>query len=198
MEEYIPNSRKFKESQEKPGAEKKVEKIVTGAVKAKKKSELRKFTDIFLAEDISNVKSYIVSDVIIPAVKDAIEDVIHMLLRGEGRSRKNTPGSKVSYRAYYDRERDRDRRDSRPLPRSGYDCDEYILESRSEAEAVLSQMDDIIEKYGTVSAADFYDLIGVRCDYTANKYGWQNIRNASVIPVRGGYVIKLPRAIPLD
>lgn len=199
MEEYVPNSHRSKEEMAKK-EEKKVEKVVTGVVRTKKKSELRKLTDIFIAEDITNVKSYILMDIVVPAIKDAIEDVVHMLLRGEaggGRRRSgSSPASKVSYRSYYERERDR--RDGPPRPRSEYDLDEIVISTRGEAEEVLSRMDDMIAMYKTVSVADFYDLIGMSCDYTANKYGWANIRNAQVVRVRDGWVIKLPRAVPLD
>ena len=59
-------------------------------------------------------------------------------------------------------------------------------------------MDDLIETYGLVSVADFYDLVGVTGDYTDNKYGWTDLRNANVIRVRDGYMIKLPRALLLN
>ena len=42
------------------------------------------------------------------------------------------------------------------------------------------------------------DLVGVTGNYTDNKYGWTNIRNAEVVRVRDGYRIKLPRALPID
>ena len=54
------------------------------------------------------------------------------------------------------------------------------------------------EAYQVVSVADFYDLVGVSGNYTDNKYGWTDIRNASVIRVRDGYMIKLPKALPLN
>ena len=41
-------------------------------------------------------------------------------------------------------------------------------------------------------------LVGVSGNYTDNKYGWTDIRNASVIRVRDGYMIKLPKALPLN
>jgi len=195
MEEYVSNSKKPKESYEKK--EKKVEPVVTNPARQKKKSEFRKLTDIFIAEDISNVKSYILMDIIIPAVKDAIEDVVHMILRGDsGKGRRSTTASKVSYRSYYDR--DKRTVDDFPRVRAGYDFDEYILDNRGEAEEVLSQMDDMISRYGVVSVADFYELIGVNGNYTDNKYGWTNIRNAQVVRVREGYTIKLPRAMPIN
>ena len=73
-----------------------------------------------------------------------------------------------------------------------------ILESRGEAEDVLERMDELIATSQVVSFADFYDLVGVSGNYTDNKYGWTDIRNASVIRVRDGYMIKLPKALPLN
>ena len=67
-----------------------------------------------------------------------------------------------------------------------------------EAEDVLERMDELIATYQVVSVADFYDLVGVSGNYTDNKYGWTDIRNASVIRVRDGYMIKLPKALPLN
>lgn len=199
MDDYPSNSHKSREEAQR----KKVERVVS-SVKPKKKSDIQRLTDVFVSEDVANVKSYILMDVLVPAIKKAISDIVtngvDMVLYGEsGRTKKSSPSSKVSYRSYYERERERDRRDDRPRPRSGYDCDEYIIDSRGEAEDVLSRMDDLIATYGVVSAADFYDLLGVSCDYTANNYGWTNIRNAQVARARdGGYVIKLPRAMPIN
>lgn len=195
MEEYKSNSHKSRE-------EKKVEKIVSGAVKSKKKSELQKIADIFISEDISNVKSYIFMDVMIPAVKKAISDIvtngIDMMLYGDsGRSKKGSAASKISYRSYYDRANDRKERGSSGV-RRGYDYDDVVLDNRGEAEEVLSRMDELIAAYGLVSVADLYDLVGITGDYTDNKYGWTDIRNASVVRVKNGYMIKMPKALPLN
>lgn len=74
---------------------------------------------------------------------------------------------------------------------------DIILETREEAEVVLKRMNEIIEAYGVVSVADLCDLVGVSCNYMDNKYGWTNIRNAEPIGVRGGYMLKLPKALPI-
>ena len=56
-----------------------------------------------------------------------------------------------------------------------------------------------MDKYGFVSVGDFYDLADVpNNNYTVEKYGWKDIRGAQVIRARDGYVIKLPRAIPIN
>ena len=71
------------------------------------------------------------------------------------------------------------------------------METSGEAEEVLSRMDELIDTYGVVSVADLYDLIGKSCEYTDNKYGWTNIRNAEPIRVYNGYMLKLPKALPI-
>lgn len=206
MENYKSNSHRSKEKIKESGSErKKLEKVVQGTAKVKKKSKTSKFAEMFLAEDISNVKSYIVSDVLIPAAKklfvDTVRDAADMLVYGVTNRVKRSGGFKADYISY---NRFSDRRDERrPISdsrtRSGYSYDDIILESRGEAEEVLDRMDELIETYGMVSVMDLYDLVGVSGNYTDNKYGWVNIKNAE--PVRtmgGGYMLKLPKAIPLN
>ena len=192
VEEYRSNSHRSRE-------EKRVEKAVTGPVKTRKKSEARKFADVFIQEDVSSVKSYILMEVLVPAIKKALSDIvkdgIDMILYGEaGRNKRNSPGSKVSYQSYYNRD---DRRDNL-RPRTGYSYDDIILNSRGEAEEVLTRLDELISVYGLASVADFYDLVGVQGNYTDNNYGWTDIRSASVVHVRDGWMVKLPRALPLN
>lgn len=197
---YQPNSHKSKtETKETP--EKQIEKVTTGVVKTKKKSGFQKLADVFISEDASNVGSYIVGDVLIPVIKKAVSDIvtngIDMILYGEsGRGKKNTNASYVSYNSYS--KRDDDRRGDRVRSRSSYSYDDLIFDTRGDAEEVLSRMDDIIEEYKMVSVADLYDLVGHSGNFTDHKYGWMNLRNAKVVRVREGYIIELPKALPLN
>lgn len=197
MEEYKSYSHKSRAEAAKK--EHKVEKIVTGTVKSKKKGGFHKFTDVFISEDAVNVKSYIFMDVIIPTIKKALYDgfttSLEMLLYGETGRKKNSNASRISYRDYY--KDDRNLRE-RSLTRNGYDFNDIVINNRGEAEDVLSSMDELIENYGSVSVADFYDLVGITGNYTDNNYGWTDIRSANVIRVRDGYMIKLPRASLLN
>lgn len=204
MTDYKANSHKVREEQKSKEVVKKDIQPVAKA-KTKKKSEVKKFADVFIAEDITSVKDYIVNDVLIPAAKKAISDIItngvDMILYGEakGRDRRRDGGSRVSYTKYYDRDRDRDRDyDRSRTRRSVYDYDDIILDTRGEAEDVLNRMDDLIDAYGMVSVADLYDLVGISGNYTDNKYGWTNLRNAEVRRTRDGYLLKLPKALPFD
>ena len=201
MEEFKPNSHKYREEQKQLPAERpKVEKVVTGSVKVKK-NEMRKFKDVFIHEDMHNVGSYVLMDVLIPAIKDAIEDIvtngIRMILRGETGSRKSgSSASKVSYSRFYDDRRDG--RNTETRARTSYSYDDITFESRGEAELVLERMSELIDTYGMASVADLFDLAGETCSYTDNKYGWTNIRNAKVYRTRDGYLIEFPKAMPIN
>ena len=103
MGEYASNSHKSKEKRSEQVPEKRVEKIVSGSVKAKKKSGLQKITNVFVPEDVDNVKSYILEDIVVPAVKDIILDAVRAFLGVNGKSGgRSTNASKVSYRKYYE------------------------------------------------------------------------------------------------
>ena len=149
---------------------------------------------------MQSVKTYILMDVLIPAAKKAISDVVtnavDLILYGEtGRSKNSRSESRISYRDYYDKSHS-NRRDKERT--RGYDYDDIIIDNRGEAEKVLAQMDEIIDIYGRATISDLYDLVGMVGNYTDSKYGWLTLRNASVVHVRDGYLLKLPRALPLD
>ena len=195
MENYPSNSHKAREEV----AEKKVEKVVSGKTSTKKKSGIRKLSDTFLSDDVSNVKSYIFSEVLLPAAKKLVSDIVtngtNMLLYGEIKNKKGN-SSKVSYSRYYD-DRSRDYRS--PVVRNNFDYDEIIFETRGDAEAVLDAMYDILNQYKVVSVAELYDLASITThNYTCNNYGWIDLRGSSVVRVRDGYILKLPRALAID
>ena len=200
MEEYRPNSNRFKEEQRTKEREKQ-EKVVTGKVVTKKPSKFRKITNEFISDEAKNVKYFIFGEVLIPTIKNAISDIVRngvdMILFGESRpGNKRSAANRVSYRDYYDR--DYKTRNDRPSLNSGYFFDDIILDSRGEAQDVLDRLDEIMDSYKLVSVADLYDLVGITPPPTANGYGWTNIRNADIVRVRNGYLIKMPKAAPID
>lgn len=203
-QEYKSNSYKSKEeTQNKPAeTEKRVEKpVVQGKVQTKK-NNIHRFTDVFISEDISNVKSYILMDVLVPAIKKAVSDIvtngIDMILYGEsGRNKNRSSSSKISYVDYSNR-RSYDEPRNVSASRSGLNFDDLKFERRRDAEAVLDQMAEVIEHFGFVTVSDMYDMADVTAPFTGNKYGWTNVRNAEVVSTRDGYLIKLPKATLIE
>lgn len=195
--DYKSNSNKSKHEQKQ--SEKRVEKIISGSAKAKKKSEVKKLTDVFISEDIHNVKTYIWLDIIVPIVKKAISETVDVILYGEtGHSKKKSPASRVSYRSYYEDRDDNRRRDYGSIRRSNYDYNDIVLENRGDAEEVLIKLDELIDVYGSASIADLYDMVGMSGSYTDNRYGWDKPGVGSVVRVRDGWLLKLPKVIILN
>ena len=201
MEEYRSNSHKLRDSTAEPALpERKLDSIVSGQVTTQKKSGFSKIASSIIAEDARNVGAFIVTDVLIPAIKKSLDDIvsngIHMLLYGRAaESRSGSLASKVSYSGFYQKTySDRDRTQDV----SSFDYDSIVFSNRGDAEAVLSAMDDIIDRYGVVSIGDLYELSDISSpSYTVNKYGWTNIRSAEVIRCRDGYMLKMPKATVL-
>lgn len=208
MTEYRPKSSldMMREQKEEPIEDvRKVEQIVTAPVKTKKKSVWSKIKEEFISEDGKTVGDYILLDVLIPAAKktisDSVTNAVDMVLYG-GRApkRNDIPGSRVSYRTYYESNQ---RNSYYSTPRvssvSDYSYDEIIFQNRGDADAVLNELHDIIHRYGLAKVADFKDLAGVNGSFTDNKYGWTDLRYASIKRERnGGYFIDLPRPMPID
>jgi len=204
-----------KENQQQSKIEdRKLEKVVSGTVKRQKQGLGKKIAETFLEDDTKSVSSYIFHDVLIPAAKSMICDIIgwggfaEMFLfggyrRGRSGGRRDNGRSYISYGSYYrstdrDRDRDRDRRDISRASRARHDFDEIVLETRGEAETVLSHLVDLTIDYNQATVADLYDLVGITSNFTDNKYGWTDLGGAGVTRVRGGYLLDLPRTQLLD
>lgn len=182
--------------------DRKIEKVITGKAIVRKKNVFNKLADEFISDDAKNVKSYVLGDVLIPAIKKAISDIvtngIDMILYGETRNHNKPYANKISYRNYWDRDNQSSYRDDR-LRYNNFSYDDIILNSRADAEDVLNNMNDIIRNYGFVRVADLFELVGYEDNnFMNNKYGWMNISNAEVVRVRDGYLIKMPKPSQLD
>lgn len=199
---YPPNSYKSKEtSSDSPVPEKKIEKIIEGEAKFKKPSVVKEaIRDIFVPEDVDDFKSYIIFDVFIPKIKSFLDESFHAFLYGKNSSIKSkTPSEGISYREYYSNKNSTALRISNTSSNDGFEYDNIILENRGSAEDVLMKMRDMIEIYGAVSIGELYELVGrSSTNYTNRNYGWKSLKTADVLKVRDGYLLKLPKVIPLN
>ena len=78
---------------------------------------------------------------------------------------------------------------------------EIIFEHRNDALVALSNLEDIFDRYGVVSVGDLYDEAAIKCDYTCSRFGWKNyddIHNAKIVKVKGGYMIDLPEPVKFE
>lgn len=208
--DFEPNSQKYRmEKVVKDTEEKKIEKVISGTAKTRKRGLGRRFADIFFSEDVGDVKTYLIYDVLVPAIKENIVDLITsaagMIFFGEASRRPRKPanggnGSKINYGGYFAGGERREKMPNYARSRIAHNFDDVIFETRGEAELVLDGMLEILNsEYKQVTVADFYDLAGMSTTFTDNKFGWTDLRGARVTgsPSRG-YYIDLPRCISLE
>ena len=163
----------------------------------KKDSWFEKAAKWFISEDVDDIKSYLIFDLIIPGIKDVTFDLVEMMLFGEKSSRKKRGSSKVSYSGYYDRKERRSRSKSRNRDREDKDTyidyKDIIVEDRGDAEDIVDRIQDLIDRNGKASIADLLDLVNLPSNFADVDWGWTNPRSISYRRVRDGYKIDVDR-----
>ena len=182
-----------------------VKPIVQG--QTRKKPITSKIAEAFTGDDARSVGNYVLMDVAVPALKnmivDAVQQSIERMLFGSARRPSTTTRAGfVNYSAL-------STQNQRPTGRAGdpdgpglsntararMNYDEIVLSSRADGEEVLAALRMRIEHYDVTTLSDLLEMIGVSPDFTDHKFGWFDLRAASVVgPVRGGgYLLNLPK-----
>lgn len=189
-------------NEEKDYKPKKLEKVVKGEVK-KKSGTGKIISNEFVKEEPSYVRDYILGEVVLPAVKNLIADIINngvsMFLFGETRAPRR--GDNRDRGRYYQRDRgyQRDEYDE-PRERRYRNCmryddfSDYKLETRRDAIEVLDELRGYIDEYGQVEVARFFELIGEDSQGVDNDFGWTSLDSAYIRERRDGVVIEFPKA----
>lgn len=173
-----------------------------GKITAKEPGTGKKLLTTFFQGDFRTVGSYLLSDILLPTVKDTLSDILHstidILVTGDSygysRSRRSKKDKdRVSYNKI-SKDRNRDDRDY-GSPRE--QVKEIIFEEAVDADTVLDDLLNVIEDAGFVSVADYYEVCNIPSNFTDNKRGWESLASARVKRISGGYIISLPKPIRL-
>lgn len=172
-------------------------KIISGKATVKKRASLiKKFRDTFIVEDISNVKRYVFDEVLIPGIKNLFVDTISMFILGD--SYRGRPSYSRRDRTSYSVRLDSDRKTSRYTATVGGKYRDVVYETREDAEDVLDDLLSLIDRYGKATVSDLYSASGITPDFTDEKYGWLDLKRATIRRVPDGYILDMPKAYPLD
>lgn len=194
-------------AEEKPPEKKVIEKIVTGKVITRKTPLGKRLLRTLFAGDGRGVWGYLLIDVLIPAAKDTIADMasqgVERAIYGDARSSSRRTGQRpgqgryVDYGQRYAGRRDEPRTMSR-RNRANFDFREVILSTRLEAEEIIDKLFDTLQRYELVTVSDFYGMLGITPAITDEKWGWTDLRGASVQRVSNGYLLDLPQPDHID
>lgn len=175
----------------------KLSQVTSGTVTTKKRGELSKLVDTILPGAAGDVKSHVIFEVLIPAAKRAALDALAMLL-GE-KTRRGSGNSIVDRVSYIDYSSiGNSLNPTIPRGSSVFDLGNLVFEEYNDADIVLSALYDQLNRYHIVSVANLYELIGKQCPHTAGKFGWTKLDTAKIKKTNDGWMLCLPRAMPLD
>jgi len=196
-----------------PSERKKLDPLVDVAPKKRKRGLVgRLVTGVLGPEGLPGIGAYVSEEIIIPAIKniivDAVTSGINMVMYPDGKRNPYVGGGRnynrtnvysprpiTNYTSRYTSHNPDPVRPDRVVKGPRHMVEEYIIEDRAVAANVLTTITEHADMYGSVSVADYYDLIDVPSVYTDNNYGWtfESLSRAVIRPVRGGYVINLPQ-----
>ena len=156
----------------------------------------KKLLRVFISDDVPDIKDHIVNDLLIPSVRNAVasavKDTVDMAIFGQVRG-KGSNGGRTSYSSYYDNKPKASvARSTRVEP------SEIVFDTKADADIALDTLIDYIQRYHKVSAADFYEVAGVRGNgHTDENYGWFDLDDARVTNYRGDWIIDMPRCVDI-
>ena len=182
--DFKSNSHKSREKE----TENKNGKVISGSAKLKSQPFLQKITE--------GIMSNFIRDVVMPSLKRGIYDVIVNgadMVFGDEKSKNTAPKSYGKYFVKSNRTRTEESRGT----------DNYrniIFEKKADANSVLDRLIELIDMFGVASVSDLYQAADISSDNYAfdPKYGWADLRGSRVVLCRDGYMLKLPKALPLD
>lgn len=222
--DYPGNPKRSTKGEEAP-VKKEIKKIVSGTVTMHKKSFGQRFKETFFGEQAGQMKDYILRDVVIPTIRDTIwsagSGALEILLFKEVRHRRRGPyGSPWrsdisrdfrdayrSYDSYYygpgksspvgKNQRPGPPQDRRPPSRGRQNVDNIEFSSRVDAKEVLDQLCELIDTDGYAGIRDLYAMLGEDTTFVDEYWGWTDLGSAVIIPFNGGYLLELPKAVPV-
>lgn len=206
----IPNN-SHKQREEKPPSaaapKEKAQKIVEGKVVVKKTPFFKRVARSMVADDASSVGEFMVTDVVVPAMKNLLFEMVTQgarrtlwgaSMRGAGPARSgiiSAATGSVLKTNYHDVPTGRP---SMPSPtRNSHDFSTLVVESREDAESIIVALMDDIARYQQATVEDFYGYLGVTSDWADGKWGWKDLSTADIRQTQGGWRFDLPPTVQL-
>lgn len=175
--------------------------VKRGTVVRQKQPIGKRIRSLFIADDIEDVGSYLVDDLIIPFIKNTVVDLVEIIMFGQTSVRRTRRGRNdrysnlpTDYSAKYS-PRDRDRTRSR---RRGTDYKNIVITDPKDARELVDSIQKRIALYGSANVGDLLELIDETPTYTDLAYGWKDPDQIGLRRVGQGWLIDVDDAEPLD
>lgn len=184
--------------------------------------------DAFVPSDVENAGSYILSEMIVPSIRDGVFDIVQGMVdywrTGVGGYSRRVSGrvntgdklmtQKQNYTSYSKQSRISQNYANVPTADRPSSYEDLFLEDidiiddatgahervTGVARAIncLEDCRDDIRKYGRCRISDLYEHLQQTPKYTDYSYGWVNLDDAGWKAGRGGAWLIMPKALPID
>lgn len=199
-----PNSSKYR-TEKKKEEEYRLEKKTKGEVNKKQETSVQKFAKAFIPEDKKSIKDYIVEEtpgLIMGFLRRFLQSMLDAYLPDKGGySRGSAFGMRNGRTDYTNVIRTGASTGAAMKARNTntvYEYENVIFKNYADAKDVLDGLYECLSLYEKVRVLDLYDLAGIASNATDRNYGWVDLRGSRIIAIPGeGYIIDLPKAIPL-
>lgn len=180
-----------------------------GAPRLKEKTFKQKVRDAFIAEEVHDIKDYVIFGVIIPAIKTTFRNLIvnsiDISLFGKaqksGQGGKQGGGSYISYDRAYQSGNSQPQQPTKSANSIDVrELDRIWFETKEDADEQIRLIRDIYDyNEGVLSVAEFLDAAQMKATPIHTKWGWIDISNVSAEPYPdgSGWYVNLPRPRPL-
>lgn len=204
MDEFPPQSHKSREPRE-------IQAVTTNPARVRSVPMGRRFRETFIKGDARSVWTSMVWETFFPNLSENVADAVHngvdalfggysTSARTGGRRNRYSSGGRSNISKHSpDRalggggSTERFSDDAR----RNHDFSVLEIDSRVEAEEVLSQMNLLVDQFDVCTVADFYGMVQISPAHTDYKFGWEELGNARVVSSRGAYYLDLPSPITL-
>lgn len=179
----------------------------------KKPSMKNRVFNAMVAEEVHDVKEYLIFEVLVPTIKktlfDLVTNALNLTLFGKpgGADRdERRSGPYVSYSSYsrsYDREEAQRNRERERSRRENYvdvrHLDRVEFRYKEDADDVINFLEDNLSEFGYTTVSDFLSAAHLETNSVHNKWGWYDIGKPTPQQLSNGrYYIKLPKPRPID
>ena len=169
-------------------SERRMKKVGTGESKTMKKSFRKRFLETFIADDITkkDIGEYLLKDIIVPSIQDAIMDGVNgalgmmfgiNIVRKGSRGSSSSSGGKIRYGGYFNGGSSSKKESTTVRTRDRSTFEVQMKDNKQEAMDIMEELENYLAEYpeNGVTVADYYDAFGVSTEHTDNKWGWRNL-----------------------
>ena len=198
--------------------EPRVKPVTSQQTELRKKAWYKRAAESIFFEDSQTIGGYIMKDVVLPAIRDTIYDVITgglgMALysnpkAGKANRASRAGGSLVNYGSYYSNEKTKPKALERPDKyRTQMDIYNILLEDDPDSGrradqvgyAALEEIIECVNRYGFVTVQDLAVALNIgNIPSTMAVWGWKDVSSARVELDRGNWYFRMhAKAQPLD